>query len=343
MSRGNVAVFVPHNGCPHQCSFCDQRRITGQQKQPSPEEVWSLAQKAAQTQDVSQCELAFFGGSFTAIDRNYFCSLLTVARRAREELGFSGIRCSTRPDAIDEERLELLKQHGFTTIELGAQCMNDAVLLRNGRGHTVRDVETASRLVKEFGFTLGLQMMTGLPGANDAIDTVTAKAFTAINPDFVRIYPTLVLPGTDLEQWYREGIYQPQPLCKAVDLCSDLLLLFEKSGIPVIRLGLHDTPELQTQVVAGPYHPAFRQLCESRIFLRKALSLLGEKCRNHSGEILLAVHPRTISTALGQKKSNLIKLKEAGYPVRFLQKDSVVPGEVEWVQEETGKDEKPCC
>lgn len=346
MSRGNVAIFVPHNGCPHQCSFCDQRQITGQQKQPTPEEVWELAKKAAKIQDVSQCELAFFGGSFTAIDREYFCSLLAVAKRAREELGFSGVRCSTRPDAIDEERLELLKEHGFTTIELGAQCMDDGVLLQNGRGHTVQDVENASHLVKTYNFTLGLQMMTGLPGSNDAIDTVTANTFTAINPDFVRIYPTLVLPGTRLAQWYQEGSYQPQTLCKAVELCSDLLLIFQKNKIPVIRLGLHDTPELQQQVLAGPYHPAFRQLCESRIFLREILSLLGEKCRNCEDEIILAVHPKSISNALGQKRGNLTELQKRGWRVRFMQDASVLPGQIE-IQDSIlstkGKGEKPCC
>lgn len=329
MSRGNVAVFVPHNGCPHQCSFCDQRRITGQQKQPTPEEVWALAQKAAQTQEVSQCELAFFGGSFTAIDRDYFCSLLIVAKRAREELGFAGVRCSTRPDAIDEERLVLLKEHGFTTIELGAQCMDDAVLRRNGRGHTVQDVQRASAQIQAFGFSLGLQMMTGLPGADESIDRETAAAFAAIHPDFVRIYPTLVLPGTRLAQWYEEGSYRPQTLQQAVELCSGLLLFFEEAGIPVIRLGLHDTPDLQQQVLAGPYHPAFRQLCESHIFLRNTFSLLGENCRNSGEEVVLAVHPKSISNALGQKRGNLMELQKRGWRVRFVQDASVLPGQIE--------------
>ena len=224
--------------------------------------------------------------------------------------------------------------------------MDDGVLLQNGRGHTVQDVENASRLVKEYNFTLGLQMMTGLPGANDAIDTVTAKAFTAIKPDFVRIYPTLVLPGTRLAQWYEEGSYRPQSLCKAVELCSELLLLFQKNNIPVIRLGLHDTPDLQQQVLAGPYHPAFRQLCESRIFLREILSLLGEKCRNHQEEIILAVHPKSISNALGQKRCNAEALQKQGWHVRFVQDASVLPGQVEIrdsILSTKGKGEKPCC
>ena len=343
MSRGNVAVFVPHNGCPHQCSFCDQRRITGRQSQPSAKEVWQLAKEAAEKQDVSQCELAFFGGSFTAVERGYFCSLLEVAGKIRQELGFSGIRCSTRPDAIDRERLDLMKRHGFTTIELGAQCMENRVLALNGRGHTVEEVERASRLIKEYSFSLGLQMMTGLPGSNDAIDTATAEAFVAIKPDFVRIYPTLVLPGTQLEAWYRSGEYAPQELNQAVDLCSKLLLLFEKHHIPVIRLGLHDTPELKEQVIAGPYHPAFRQLCESRIFLWRILSLLGESCQPGEGEILLAVHPKSISSALGQKRANLRELAQKGYRVRFVQEESVLPGEVRLWKTEKGKDGKPCC
>lgn len=342
MSRGNVAVFIPHNGCPHQCSFCDQRRITGRQKQPSPQEVWEIAQKAASQQDVSRCELAFFGGSFTAIDREYFVSLLKVAKRAREELGFAGVRCSTRPDAIDRERLTLLKEHGFTTIELGAQCMNDAVLQKNGRGHTVQDMENSSILVKEYTFSLGLQMMTGLPGATDEIDRETAAAFLAINPDFVRIYPTLVLPGTQLANWFSEGSYRPQELCKAVELYSDLLLLFQNAGIPVIRLGLHDTPELKEQVVAGPYHPAFRQLCESRIFLTGILAELAESDLKGEGEILVAVHPSSLSTALGQKKTNMEALWQSGYRVRFLQDREVLPGKWEIRAAMNERRKSPC-
>lgn len=342
MSRGNVAVFIPHNGCPHQCSFCDQRRITGQQKQPSPEEVWELAQKAASQQDVSCCELAFFGGSFTAIDREYFLSLLQVAKRAREELGFAGVRCSTRPDAIDRERLTLLKEHGFTTIELGAQCMNDTVLLQNGRGHTVKDVEDSSKLVKEYNFSLGLQMMTGLPGATEKTDRNTAVAFLAINPDFVRIYPTLVLPGTQLADWFSEGSYHPQELCKAVELCSSLLLLFQNAGIPVIRLGLHDTPELKEQVIAGPYHPAFRQLCESRIFLKGILTELTENSRKSEEEILVAVHSSSLSTALGQKKTNIEALRQRGYAVRFLQDPAILPGKWEIRAAMNERRKSPC-
>lgn len=342
MSRGNVAIFIPHNGCPHQCSFCDQRRITGQQKQPSPEEVWEIAQKAASQQDVSRCELAFFGGSFTAIDSGYFLSLLKVAKRAREELGFAGVRCSTRPDAIDNERLTLLKEHGFTTIELGAQCMNDMVLQKNGRGHTAKDVENSSMLIKGYNFTLGLQMMTGLPGATEQADRDTATAFLAINPDFVRIYPTLVLPGTQLETWFLEGSYQPQELCKAVELCSSLLLLFQSAGIPVIRLGLHDTPELKEQVVAGPYHPAFRQLCESHIFLTGLLAALSKIALKGEGEIPVAVHPSSLSTALGQKKTNMEALRQKGYYVRFLQDPDVLPGKWEIRAAMNERRKSPC-
>lgn len=326
MKPGNLAVFVPHNGCPHQCSFCDQRRITGQGSQPTPEEVFHTVEQAASGgRDLSGCELAFFGGSFTAIDRETMVSLLKAGKRAVDAFGLKGIRCSTRPDAIDEARLSLLGDYGVIAIELGAQCMDDEVLARNGRGHTCEDVWRASEMIKACGFTLGLQMMTGLPGSNEEIDTATAKAFTEIHPDTVRIYPTLVLPETQLARWYQAGEYAPQSLCKAVELCSNLLLFFEAAGIPVIRLGLHDTPELKARVLAGPYHPAFRQLCESRILLGRILSLLEETGAPKGPEILVAVHPKSISNALGQKRGNLEQLRQKGYRVRFVQDASVPP------------------
>ena len=193
-----------------------------------------------------------------------------IAYRPGKCGGFAGVRCSTRPDAIDEERLELLKQHGFTAIELGAQCMDDGVLLQNGRGHTVQDVENASRLVKEYNFTLGLQMMTGLPGANDAIDTVTAKAFTAIKPDFVRIYPTLVLPGTRLWPSGMKKAATGRSLCvKLLSFAANCCCFFKKTTFPSSGWGCTTRRIYSSRFLPGPIIRLFGSFAKAGFFCGK--------------------------------------------------------------------------
>ena len=317
MKHANVAIFVPHNGCPHQCSFCNQKSITGQQTQPTPQDVLSAIQVAISSLNTQTAgaEIAFFGGSFTAIERDYMCELLNAAAPFVKDKTFAGIRISTRPDAIDDEILTLLKQYGVTSIELGAQSMNDSVLSLNQRGHTAEQVRVASKLIKSYGFSLGLQMMTGLYGdtVNGAKDT--AEQLAALQPDTVRIYPTITMTGTDLAQKYLSGDYQPMPLEEAVALCSDLLDFFEQRHITVIRLGLHSTPELQRDMLAGPWHPAFHELCESRRLLKRILASCKEQ-QIPQGEITVHVSPSCISKAIGQAKSNLNKLYKLGYQAK---------------------------
>ena len=317
MKHANVAIFVPLNGCPHQCSFCNQKSITGQQTQPTPQDVLSAIQVAmsslhAQTKGA---EIAFFGGSFTAIEHNYMCALLNAAAPFVKDKTFAGIRISTRPDAIDDEILTLLKQYGVTSIELGAQSMNDSVLALNQRGHTAEQVRVASKLIKSYDFSLGLQMMTGLYGdtANGAKDT--AKQLAVLQPSTVRIYPTITMTGTDLAQKYSSGNYQPMPLDEAVVLCSELLDFFEQQQITVIRLGLHSTPELQRDMLAGPWHPAFRELCESYRIFNRILAAC-QKQKIPQGEMTVHVSPACISKAIGQGKSNLTKLHKLGYQAK---------------------------
>lgn len=318
--HANIAIFVPHLGCPQQCSFCEQNTITGANRQPPPsqEDVWSAAEVAARgTFDASQAEIAFFGGSFTAIERGYMLSLLEAAKAAVERYGFKGIRCSTRPDAIGREVLEILREHNVTAIELGAQSMDDEVLRLNRRGHTAEDTRRAAGLIRRAGFELGLQMMTGLYGDTPEKSLETARRLIELEPATARIYPTIVLPGTELCRLYRAGEYAPQTLEEAVELCSRLLQMFAWAGVKVIRMGLHAGPELEQKRVAGPYHPAFRQLCESRMFLHETLARLSE---SGPGEYTIPVEPRMISTALGQGKCNLRELERHGYKVTFKQK-----------------------
>ena len=206
----------------------------------------ALLQSAAKQmgERVQNAEIAFFGGSFTAIDPDYRLALLKTAHAVCETYGFAGIRCSTRPDAIDDERLTVLKQYGVTAIELGAQSMDGEVLLLNRRGHTAKDVENAARLIRAYGFELGLQMMTRLPGDSDAKAMKTVERLLALKPNTMRIYPTIVLENTPLCDLYRAGKYTPQTLEDAVSLCAKLIPMIEQRGVKLIRVGLHASEEL---------------------------------------------------------------------------------------------------
>ena len=327
MGHANISIFVPHLGCPRQCSFCEQNTITGRRQAPPPgqADVLAAAELAARSlddADRAQAEIAFFGGSFTAIDRAYMLNLLAAAREAVERYGFRGIRCSTRPDAVDGEVLDILLAHRVTAVELGAQSMDDGVLLANRRGHTAGDTRRAAGLIQSAGLELGLQMMTGLYQSTPEKDLATARAFVELHPATARIYPTIVLPGTELAELWRAGAYQPQTLEEAIPLCARLLDILEGAGIRIIRVGLHASQEVEEKRLAGPYHPAFRQLAESERILQR---LQGEL--NGPGAYRVEIHPKDISTALGQGRRNLARLEELGFRVKFLQAPGLRRGE----------------
>lgn len=216
----------------------------------------------------------------------------------------------------------MLSRYGVTTIELGAQSMDDSVLQRNRRGHTAQQVRQASRLIQSAGFSLGLQMMTGLWGDTAVGAMQTAQDFAGLKPDCVRIYPTVVMKGTELALRYQSGEYVPMGLEETVELCCDLLEFFGEHSIPVIRLGLHSSPEMQRDRVAGPWHPAFRELCESRLFLRRLLAFL-EQERILPGRVEIHVSPQWISRAVGQSRCNLLELSRRGYQARVVPDSSV--------------------
>lgn len=319
MKHANVALFVPNNGCPHACSFCNQRTITGKAVQPVPDDVTKAVGVALKSGSLhgKDAEIAFFGGSFTAVNRAYMRSLLEAAAPYVRDGTVSGIRISTRPDAVGEEILGLLKEYGVTTIELGAQSMDDAVLSLNRRGHTAKQVEDAAERIRAHGFSLGLQMMTGLPGDSEAGAWETARRLAELRPDCVRIYPAIVLRGTQLGDLFLRRDYRPPSLEETVELCALLLDFFENRGIPVIRLGLHASPELERDRLAGPWHPAFRELCESRRMLQKFTEFLTRSNRE-KGNITVRVSLRDVSAATGQNKCNLRALEALGYPARIL-------------------------
>ncbi len=316
MRHASVALFVPHVGCKNACSFCDQRAITGAAAPPSPDDVARAADRALGTlgDAASDAEIAFFGGSFTAINPAYRTSLLKAAYLYVEKGLFRGIRISTRPDAISWDILQELRRYGVTTVELGAQSMRDEVLAANLRGHTAQQVRHAAGEIKAAGFSLGLQMMTGLYLDDDAGAAYTAEEIIKLSPDCVRIYPTVLFVGTTLETLFEKGMYRPQTLDEAAALCAGLLLRFHRANIPVIRLGLHAIEK--KGYIAGPFHPAFREICEGKIYYERALSLLED--RNISeGDVTLAVRRGEISKIIGQRRINIEKLSLKGYNCRI--------------------------
>ena len=321
MKHLNVALFVPHMGCPHRCVFCDQNAISGAAP-VTPEQITAacdIALKNVRPGDGS--EIAFFGGSFTAIDRNVQRMCLEPAAPYLKR-GFSGIRVSTRPDAINEDILSFLLSFGVTAVELGAQSMDDSVLQKNGRGHTAADTVRAAGLIKQAGISLGLQMMTGLYGSTPQTDLATAEALAALEPSTVRIYPTVVLRGTALERLYERGVYVPPTLQSSVQSCAAMLRLFHGRGIPVIRLGLHAGGDVPGSYVAGPYHPAFRELCEAHIYKEETERLLAGA---PPGAYTLLVGDGEISKAVGQKRSNLLYFEKNGYRLKVRAQAGVAP------------------
>lgn len=314
MKHANVSIFVPHLGCPNDCSFCNQRHITGKSNAPSASDIDEAVSIAVSSKNYSpnSTEIAFFGGSFTAIERCYMLGLLKTAYKYVQNDSVKGIRISTRPDCIDDEVLDILKKFGVTAIELGAQSMDDNVLIANNRGHLSQDVVSASELIRDFGFELGLQMMTGLYTDTDEGAIQTAKKIIELKPDTVRIYPTVVLKNTHLSELVQKGIYSPQRLESAVSLCVRLSDMFDSAGIKVIRCGLHSIDE--GAFVAGPWHPAFSELCETEKIYRKIV-----KSCNKDLKYEIHVNPADISKALGQKRTNAERLIREGYNVSFIQ------------------------
>ncbi len=311
MKRVNIPIFVPHIGCPHLCVFCNQRSITGVADMPTPELISELIQKHLETIDKEKTivEVAFFGGSFTGIPIEEQRAFLEVASRFLKQGRIDGIRLSTRPDYIDEEILKFLKSYGVTTIELGVQSLNERVLKASKRGHKIEDVIKASNLIKYYKFELGLQMMVGLPGDCFKTTYETAAKIISLKPDCVRIYPTIIFKNTELNQMYQKGYYEPLSLEDAIEYTADILQLLYVNNINVIRIGLQPTSELLegSEIVAGPFHPAFRQLVEARMYRNSLEENLGYESRK---SVEISVNPKDHSNVVGQKRENIAYLEK---------------------------------
>ena len=306
-----IPVFVPHLGCPNDCVFCNQRRISGSLSPATARDVQAAIEKAAAVAPPQGGgrQLAFYGGSFTAIPAAQQEELLGAAQPYLEAGAIDSLRLSTRPDAIDGEVLARLRRYGVETVELGAQSMSDRVLELSGRGHTARDVAEASGMVKAAGFKLILQMMTGLPGSDEESDVETARRIAALRPDGVRVYPTVIVRDTALYDLWRAGKYREHSVEDAVRACARILPVFETAGIPVIRLGLNPTEELSGgDAAGGAYHPALGELVRARIMRGEAERLLAGAKPGASAA--LRVNPRLMSQAVGQHGCNREWLRE---------------------------------
>ncbi len=319
VKHANIAIFIPHLGCPHRCSFCNQRVISGKEAPVTQEDVKQILQKAyAQITDPQrrkQTEIAFFGGSFTAIGIKPMRAFLEVCQPYLGEDGFWGIRISTRPDAITPEILDILSAHHVTSIELGVQSLDDRVLKLNERGHTEADVYRTVKLIrrKAYHFSLGLQMMIGLYGDTEQTLSETAEKILLLHPDTLRIYPVAVLRGTSLDMLMQEGLYQPMDLSCAVEQTAYWMERFEKAGIRLIKVGLHASKEVEEQLTGGLYHPAFRELCESEIARKRVSELLAPL---PAGDYTLCVKKNEVSKVIGQKRKNLFYFASLGYRLK---------------------------
>ena len=312
-----IPIFVPHLGCPNDCVFCNQKSISGQMKMITKEDIKNTIEFYLKNfkEKEAYIEVAFFGGSFTGIDEKLQEDFLSVAYEYIKKQKVNGIRISTRPDYINKNILKRLKKYKVQTIELGVQSANDYILKRSGRGHTFEDVKKASKLIRWYGFNLGHQMMVGLPESTRIDEINTAKQLIKLKPKMVRIYPVLVIKNTKLEKDYINQKYQPIPLVQAVETCKEIYKMFVKKNIEVIRIGLQNTDEISSpenessQVVAGPYHPAFRQLVESNIWYDIILEKI-KKLSVKVKQVEVTVHPLDVNNVVGHKRENILKLKD---------------------------------
>lgn len=312
-----IPIFVPHLGCPNDCTFCNQRKISGQVKNITENDVRDTIEYYLENfrEKDAKVEVAFYGGSFTGIEPEMQEKLLGTAYDFIKEKKVHSIRVSTRPDYIDKTVLKRLKKYKVKTIELGVQSTNNYILERCKRGHTYEDVVKASKLIRKYHFVLGHQMMVGLPDSTEKDDINTANDLIKLKPKIVRIYPVLVIKGTKLEEEYYKGEYEPLTVNQAVERCKELCYMFGKKKIQVIRIGLQNTENIcsptnkNSEVVAGPYHETFRQLVESSIYYDTIVDKI-KKFNTKVKEVEIVVNPQDVNNVVGYKKENISKLKE---------------------------------
>lgn len=332
-----IPIFVPNLGCPMECTFCSQKKITGKQTNVTAKDVKETIEYYLKNfkDDSKFVEVAFFGGSFTGIDEKVQRELLEAANEYIKQGKVKSIRISTRPDYINKDILKMLKKYHVKTIELGVQSSNDYILSKSKRGHNFESVIKASKLIRLYGFKLGHQMMVGMPESTELDEINTAKDLIKLKPKMVRIYPVLVIKGTELANEYKEGEYTPLTIEQAVERCKEIIYMFRKKHIDVIRVGLQNTEEItdpkkeSSEVLAGPYHPAFRQLVDDSMWYDSIAEKI-KKINMKVKKVEITVNPEFTSNVIGHKKENLKKLNEM-YDVEVIAKadENMKPGKFE--------------
>jgi len=329
-----IPIFIPHQGCPHRCVFCQQRTITNVWEHLcTPYDIKTAIESAMGSKSFfshTHREIAFYGGTFTSIPTSAMVGMLSAVRSFMQEGIITAIRLSTRPDSIDEEKINILESYGVTTVELGVQSMDDEILALSNRGHTAEDTVNAFRLLKKRGFKVGAQLMPGLPGDSREIFIDTIEKVISLNPHMARLYPTLVLKGTKLAQWYGEGKYAPMSLDDTISVCKEACIQLETSGIPVIRIGLMASSSLlaEGEILAGPWHPCLGFMVRSAMhidMMRPYLPAPGE-----TKTMTLHAHWRDIPLLKGYRNNGLRHLESiTGARIEnILPDDSIAPGEV---------------
>nr|WP_319495445.1 radical SAM protein [uncultured Desulfobacter sp.] len=324
-----IPFFIPHQGCPHLCIFCNQRLIANQTSK-----VQTISHETSRLDDViqtylqfkknrSRVELAFFGGNFLGLETSRILGLLEAVQPWIRRGQIHGIRCSTRPDTVTPQTIDLVRPFGLDTVELGVQSMDDRVLALAERGHTSEDTRNALALLKENDLKTGIQVMIGLPGDDDAGSVLTAQMLAELKPDLARIYPLLVLHGSKLAHWYQSGRYVPLSLDQAVDQTKKMVTIFRRAGVSVARIGLQATEMMEDtrQMLAGPWHPAFGHLVLSALMFDQACDNIDAAIgrwksvgtSNEQTSIVLQVNPRSLSRLQGDRKTNLERLSRK-YP-----------------------------
>lgn len=329
-----IPVFIPHLGCVHQCVFCNQKKITGFETPVTATQVSAII--GERLQNITQerwIEVAFYGGSFTALPESTQNELLAPAAKALKAGHIHAIRISTRPDCIDRYTVKNLIEQGVSIVELGVQSLDNAVLDKAKRGHDSQAVIKAVKLLKEFGMQCGLQLMPGLPGEDWISLIKTVRLAASLKPEFVRIYPTIVIADTVLANLYRQGIYQPLSLEQAVARSAYMKLFFEQQGIAVIRTGLQASAELdsKTTVLAGSYHPAFGEMVDSYIFYLMLTGFIEQNGAASSKDLIIRHNPQDCSKVRGQHNKNINNLvhfyhmkKVSLYPDSEIKKDCLL-------------------
>lgn len=327
-----VPVFIPNQGCPHRCVYCDQEKITSQTAgSVRASHVTTLLEQALRSPGFSPGgEVAFYGGTFTRLPEAKMGELLEAAAPYMRQGMFQSIRLSTRPDAVDVETLLFLKSFHVKTVELGAQSLDDEVLNLSRRGHSSRDTVESVRLLREQGLRVGIQLMPGLPGDSAKKFFATIDRVVDLHPDMVRLYPTVVIEGTELAQWYRNGHYQPWGLDEALNVCTESVLHLESHGIPVIRIGLLVSSSLKKagQLLAGPWHEAFGHQVRSEVYLRTIEPFL--PVRGEAERIRIRVNPREVPLMRGYKNSGIraLELKTGAAIEGVIPDVSLSPGRI---------------